>query len=403
MPISWFLALKFLREYKAQAALTLAAVAVGVAVMVFLSALITGLQQSLIRQTLGTQPHLVVLAPQDRARGQLIGDDLLRRTENPARRTASIRQWQRHLLRLEEDADVVAVAPLVTGSAFALRGNGSQPVVVIGMDPEPFDQIIFVNDRLLAGTFSPSGSETVLGSQLARDLGVQIGDRVRLSTAESRDALVTVRGIFDLGNKKVNETWVLLPLRTGQALLGLPGGANTIYARVNEIFEAENIANRLRGQSDLEFESWMARNEQLLVALRSQSSSSYTIQFFVFIAVAMGIASVLVVSVVQRTREIGILRAMGTTRGVIFRIFLIQGALIGVLGSLFGAALGTGLSFLFSAVAKDPGGETTFPMELTPQLFALAVAAATVTGVVAAAVPARRAARLEPVEAIRHA
>ncbi len=403
MPISWFLSLKFLREYKSQAALTLAAVAVGVAVMVFLSALITGLQQSLIEQTLGTQPHIVVRAPQDRARNQIEGDRILRRAENPAQRSQSIRQWQRQLLRIKANPKVAAVAPLVTGSAFAQRGNGNRPIVVIGMDPEPFDEIIFVSNKLRSGVFSPSGSEAVLGSQLAEDLGIEVGDRVRLSTPEDRNALVTVRGIFDLGNRKVNETWVLLPLRTSQALLGLPGGANNIYVRVDSIFDAEAVANELSRDSELEFESWMSTNEQLLVALRSQSSSSYTIQFFVFIAVAMGIASVLVVSVVQRTREIGILRAMGVTRGIVFRIFLIQGAVIGVVGSVFGAGFGAGLSLFFSRVATGPGGESTFPMALSPQLFAFAVAIATLTGVVAAALPARRAARLEPVEAIRHA
>lgn len=403
MPISSFLALQFLREYKSQTVLTLTAVAVGVAVMVFLSALITGLQESLIEQTLGTQPHIVVNAPQDPARSQIDGPGILRRAENPAERSRSIRGWQRQLQRMKNAPHVTAVAPLVTGSAFALRGNGSQPIIVIGMDPAPFDQIISVSQNLRSGAFSPSGSEAIVGRQLAQNLGVEVGDRVRLSTPESRTALVTVRGIFDLGNGKVNETWVLLPLRTGQALLGMPGGSNTIYARVDSIFDAEDIAERLGAESELEFESWMTANEQLLVALRAQSSSSYTIQFFVFIAVAMGIASVLVVSVVQRTREIGILRAMGVKRAVIFRVFLLQGAVIGVLGSLLGAGLGAGLSFLFSKVAQGPGGDPIFPMALSPQLFALAVAAATLTGVVAAALPARRAAQLEPVEAIRHA
>lgn len=403
MPLPWFLALKFLREYKSQTALTLAAVGVGVAVMVFLSALITGLQDSLIEQTLGTQPHIVIRALDERARPQLEGDAVVRRFENPAQRSQSIRQWQRHLRRLKKDPDVVAVAPLATGAAFALRGNGSRPIVVIGMDAYPFDRIIAVSENLTSGAFSPNGNEAVIGNQLANDLGVGVGDRIRLTTPEDRSVLVTVRGIFDLGNGKVNETWVLLPLRTGQTLISMPGGANNIYARVGEVFEAETIASRLRSESDLEFQSWMSANQQLLVALRSQSSSSYTIQFFVFLAVAMGIASVLVVSVVQRTREIGILRAMGVSRGVIFRVFLLQGAVIGVFGSLLGCGLGIGLSLFFSSIVQGPNGTATFPMALSPQLLGLAFFFATLTGVGAATLPARRAARLEPVEAIRHA
>jgi lipoprotein-releasing system permease protein len=94
---------------------------------------------------------------------------------------------------------------------------------------------------------------------------------------------------------------------------------------------------------------------------------------------------------------------MGVSRAVIFRVFLLQGAIIGVFGSVVGSGLGAALSSLFSRAAQGPGGEATFPMALTPQLLGLAIFIATVTGVLAAALPARRAARLEPVEAIRHA
>jgi lipoprotein-releasing system permease protein len=149
-------------------------------------------------------------------------------------------------------------------------------------------------------------------------------------------------------------------------------------------------------------ESWMTLNAQLLTALKSQSSSRYMIQFFVIVAVALGIASVLVVSVVQKSREIGILKAMGTTTGKVMRVFLIQGAVVGVVGSVLGSALGAGLALFFTTIARNPDGTPLFPITLDPQLFLTAAAVALFTGLIAAVVPARRASGLDPAVVIRN-
>jgi len=135
----------------------------------------------------------------------------------------------------------------------------------------------------------------------------------------------------------------------------------------------------------------------LMNALRSQRQSTQMINIFVALSVALGIPSVLSVSVVQRTREIGILRAMGAARHQIWRVFLLQGALLGLFGSLIGGLGGFGLLVAFNTL-----GPKLFTAPLTPSLLLSAALLATVTGVLSAAVPARRAAALDPVEAIRH-
>jgi lipoprotein-releasing system permease protein len=318
-------------------------------------------------------------------------------------RILTISEWQRVLARVADDAEVEATSPLATGNAFAVRGTVNRPVVIMGVVPEQFESIIAVGENTVAGRYRLSGGEAAIGVELAKNLGITVGDKLRVTTPEGGDALISVQALFDLGNQQVNQRWVVMPLRTGQALLHFQGSVNAIHLTVTDIFEAETVARRIAGNTGLEAESWMETNRQLLVALKSQSSSSYTIQFFVFLAVAMGIASVLVVSVVQRTREIGILRAMGMSRSQIFTVFLMQGALIGLLGSLLGCGFGAGLAKVFSQVARAPDGSPTFPMSLSVELFAAATLAATVTGVLAAALPARRAAELDPVEAIRHA
>ena len=182
-----------------------------------------------------------------------------------------------------------------------------------------------------------------------------------------------------------------------ESLLDLPGAATVIDVTVDDIFGAREIAARLSRLTGVKAESWMETNAQLMNALRSQSLSTQMISVFVALSVALGIASVLSVSVVQRTREIGILRAMGTTRAQMLRVFLVQGGLFGLAGSVVGALAGYGLVGAFNTF-----GPKLFFIPVNPWLPVFAALLATVTGIVAAAVPARRASRLDPVEAIRH-
>jgi lipoprotein-releasing system permease protein len=135
--------------------------------------------------------------------------------------------------------------------------------------------------------------------------------------------------------------------------------------------------------------------------MRAQIATNTLIRVFVALSVAFGIAAVLVVSVIQRSKDIGILRAMGARRGQIMRVFLIQGGLLGFGGSLIGAVLGLGALVYWHAIARQADGKELFPLILDPMLVAGAAVLATIIGVMAAAMPALRAARLDPVVAIR--
>ncbi len=403
MPFSLFVALRFLREGRLQTVLILAGVAVGVGVIVFVSALIDGLQQSLVDRTLGSQAHVVVQPLEELPRPlRESGDSAVvsSRIEKSLQRTESIRAWQPVRDAIAREPGVVAVSPVVAGAAFAQAGRASRAVALRGIEPDSFNRVVSLRDDLVAGTLDVVGRQVVIGVELARELGLSVGDKLRLSTAEVGAEVMTVAGIFDLGNRDLNERWALVSLRQAQSLLDLPGAVTSLEVKITEIFQAENVAQRLAGATGLEARSWMETNAQLLTALRSQSSSTLLIRLFVVVAVALGIASVLVVSVVQRSRQIGILKAMGASTGEITRIFLVQGGMVGLAGSALGIALGMGLAFVFQRVAKSPGGEALFPIALTPRLVLQAALIATVTGVVAAIAPARRAARLDPAAAI---
>ena len=404
MPFELIVALRYLREGRGQTVLILTGIAVGVGVIVFLSALINGLQASLIEQTLGSQAHVVVRPVEDMPR-VLVSDSAAVssvRVQRPPQRVRSITQWQQAISDIAGLTGVVAVAPTVAGPAMANRGGASSSVAIRGVDPETYGAIVDIRERLVAGDLDLTGSNALVGIDLAADLGIVVGDRLRLDAGSDRGGIYTITGIFDFGATELNERWVFVSLRAGQALFSLDGGVSTIEVRGEEVFDAEDLSVRIADVTGLSSASWMETNSQLLVALRSQSSSSYMIQAFVILAVALGIASVLAVSVTQKEREIGILRATGTGTGRLMRVFLIEGGILGLGGATIGIMLGIALALLFQSLAQNPDGSATFPVALTPALFARAGLTAIIVGLLSAVIPARSAARLDPATAIRN-
>ncbi len=403
MPLEWYVALRFLREGRAQSILIISGVAVGIAVIVFLTALISGLQSSLIEKTLGTQPQVIVRPPDEAVRPLRAADDgqVLRIIERPAQRVQSIDEWPRVLGQIEATPGVRAASPMVTGSAFAIRGTTSRAVALMGVSQERYARVIPVDQHIVRGAYRIESTDALIGTELADDLGVDVGSRIRVSTAGGRNQVLTVRGIFDLGNRDVNQRWVLSTIRSAQTLLDLVGGVSSIELTTDEIFDASGVAREIEGRTGLTAESWTERNSQLLTALSSQSASSTTIKAFIVLAVAMGIASVLIVSVVQRQKQVGILRAMGMSRRSVLLVFLYQGLVVGLGGAAAGCVLGSLIAMVFARMATGPDGSPLFPITLSAELYLVATLIAAGTGVLSAVLPARRAARLDPATAIR--
>ena len=201
--------------------------------------------------------------------------------------------------------------------------------------------------------------------------------------------------------RELNRRTVYVGLRTAQNLLSLPGGASQLDLTVTELFDAERIAQSLAATTGLTVESWMKTNDQLLAAINAQTVTTRMIRLFVAAIVVLGIASVLVVSVVQKRREIGILRAMGAPGARIQRVFLLQGAIVALTGSVLGCGLAATMMLVFLKLARNADGTPLFDLVIEPQLFAIASAGAVVCGLLAAVAPARRAAALDPAQAIR--
>ena len=396
-------ALRFLREGRFQSVLIVVGVAAGVAVVAYITALIGGLQRSTLDKTLGAQAH-VVLTPLDEI---VLGSrpasaDVASFSDAQARaqRLRTLANWPAVVEVLERRPGVSAVSPMVSGAALARRGEASRSVNVSGVELRRYDGVVNLGARLVTGTLRLAPGEAIVGTTLAADLGLRVGDRFVASTG-AREESLRIAGLVDLGATELNRRTVIVPLRSAQSLLDLAGGATRIDVSLADVWAARDLAAELARELPAKVESWQDTNAQLVSALNAQSVSTTIIRGVVMVVVVLGIASVLVVSVVQKQREIGILRAMGATRAQVMGVFLVQGALVGLLGAVAGVALAAGMIELFSRLVKGSDGLPLFSISLSPAVALQVALLAWAAGVLAALAPARRAARMDPAQAIR--
>lgn len=404
LPFEWIAAIRFLREGRLQSLFIISGVAIGVAVIVFMSALLTGMQANIFKRVLSSQPHIALERPKRVAIPQRMtvpSESVLATIQKPAQILLGIDQWQKIRDEMRNRPDILAASPAVSGPAFLIHGDASNAVSLTGIDVDQYIKIVPLPEKIVAGTFRMTNADMLVGTQLAEDLGVQLGDKLRVATATGRNLTLTIVGIIDMGNRGANQRTVYVALSTAQSLLNLIGGVSSIDLTVVDPFQAEVAAQSIAASTGLNALSWIANNNQFFLGLNAQTFSSQIIRFFVALSVAAGIASVLVVSVVQKSKEVGILRAMGGSRQQILRIFLIQGGVVGLLGSILGSMLATTLVLLWGMVAKNPDGSPMFIISVDVSLYFWAALIATLTGLAAAATPAVHASRLDPVTAMR--
>lgn len=403
LPFEWILATRFLREGLLQTLFIISGVALGVSVIVFMSALLTGLQGSIFKTLLDFQAQIVISPPDEAPRSLRHGgsEDIAALVQPRAQRPRSLDQWQKVRDITLAIPGVLVVAPVVEGAAFILRGDANTGVAMRGIDPESYLRLIALEEKIIAGSAKLGSSDIVIGSKLAKDLGVWTGDKLSLQAASGVSVVLFVSGIFDFGNQGQNTGSVYVALRTAQSLLALPGSVTSLQLKVSAPFDAETMALQIEAQPGIKVESWIKTNAEFFKALSGQTMSFFVIRLFVGLTAALGIASVLVVSVVQKSKEIGILRATGTTRAQILGVFLLQGAILGLLGSMFGSVMGWLFLIAWRGFAINDEGVPFFTLEAGPTLYLVVAMGATLVGTLSALFPAQRAARLDPAVAIR--
>jgi lipoprotein-releasing system permease protein len=384
-------------------------VAAGVIIVIFITGLIFGLRRDMARVLTEFIAHVTVQVaevkpvPLERVPGA-VPEPSSSRLEQQAPQEKTIDDWPRVIEIIRAVPYVRLAAPVVRRQAFASKGANPLGVTVVGVDPALQEQVAPVTEHLIAGRYQGlTSEEVVIDAELAEDLSVSTGERIRLSSNTGASASFTVVGIYSRGRGR-GEAYVTL--RTAQSLFGLGTAVNAILVKLGDIYQADQAADRIMALVPYEAKSWSREFPRFLDALKVQSAAAYLTSAFSLIASSFAIASILIVSVLQKAKQIGILKAMGARRRQIQTIFIFEGLGVALLGSLVGAIVGTAIVYTLSLieqpirrVGQTPG--QLFPVAILPLYIGLAIGAAIASTVIAAYLPARRAAALNPVDVMR--
>lgn len=406
------LALRYLVSSRLQTSLLVAGVAVGVLVFTFIAALMNGLGLRLTDDITANVAH-VTLEPAPRLPRVFMAAPRGRAlfAVQPGRDDAAVIRPYRELVALAlRTPGVRAAVPEVLGNATLARGATSVAVVVTGIAPEQLGAIAPIDRALVRGRLALGVGDVLVGSMLAQNLDVDVGERLILRAARQRpdasldadaDTVVTVRGIFTLGVQALDERGVYLELGAAGRLFGHADGVSIIELKLDDVWQATALGDRLARVTGLEPTTWLERNARLQSGLRAQGSTGSMIKAFSLLTIAIGVASTLFLSVMRRRSEIGILRSFGIGRGAIVRTFVLQGVLLGLAGALVGIALGYGFAHLLRAFTMQASGTPSIPIDPAHGEYLRALLLATAASGVAAVLPAWSAARIDPLEAIQ--
>lgn len=387
MKLAFKIALRFLKSSKAQTILIVIGIAIGVSVQIFIGTLIQGLQKSLINKTIGNSSQITMLSNLD---------------------DKTIDNWQDKTKIIPSyDDRISVVSPSADQPGFLKVEGKTESILVRGFQWNNAEKIYSIKKAIYEGSIPKNKNEVIIGRDLRKEINVNKGDNINITAANGSKADYVITGFYDLGVAAINKTWVLTDIATVQYNFNLGDKITAIEMQVGEkdVFNADKIGGIVGAKSkddNVKVEDWKSQNAQLLSGLSGQSVSSIMIQVFVLISVVLGIASVLAISVVQKSKQIGILKAMGIKDRVASGIFLFQGLLLGIGGGILGIIFGVGLLAGFTKFALNPDGTPVVPLYISYKFIALSCLIAIISATLAALIPARNSSKLQPMEVIKN-
>lgn len=380
------IALRFLKNNRSQTILIIIGLAIGIAVQIFVGALLQNLQAGFLNSIVNKSPHVSVLPEKD---------------------MRDISDWEIMVEEISAVDDIKAIGVTADSPAQALKGNKSINVLVRGLSSEISKNIYQISDALYKGELPTSKRDVIIGKEFSEEYKIGIGDKITLAAVRDFQTTIknfTISGLFDLENPGLNNLWVIVTLEASQEFFGLGNNITAIEMQIEDVFAADEISDEVRELlvgNKIIVENWKDKNPQFFSAVSAQSASSYMIQTFVLMSVIIGIASVLSITVMQKSRQIGILKAMGIKDRQAAGIFMFQGLFIGLGGAIAGLTLGAILFYGFIQ-AISSSGNSFLSADFNLGFMIGSAIVAILSSVGASILPALKSRKLNPIEVIRN-
>ena len=427
LPFSLFLALRYLKPKRTFLSIitliSVLGVMLGVTVLILVISVMTGFDRELRQKVIDFDAHILVST-----------EDIMH-------------DWRALKTKIDKTPGVVATAPYVQGPVIVELENRRLAPMIRGVDPAQEENVIPLRKFIKQGNFDLDGESTVLGIELARKLKIHLGDKLtvyspgnlgqildgikKLENAkgaeekktidELRDVILpkelTVTGIYETGHYLHDSEFLLVPIYVGQELYGLGDALHGITVKTDNPYSAERVKSEIENfLTPPEFaETWIDMNHQYFEAVRLERTVMFFLLFFIVVVAAFGIMSTLITVTVQKRREIGIMKALGANLSQIVWVFLGQGTVVGLFGTLTGLGLGMTLiryrnefsHWLASTLhieifPREVYQFSSIPAEVIPKDVAIICISAFLICSFAALIPAYFAARLDPVKALRY-
>jgi len=387
---SLFLAYKHIKRRKLQSLLTILGVAVGVMVLVIALSLTNGFISELLKTTLRATPHISLLSYSPFTEDEKLLETLLQQPE------------------------VVAVAPFITTEALIARRANSQLGIkgyqgytkIMGIDPR-LEPKVLDSLSIIARQADALAEDRgiILGNSLAGQMSVYNGDEVLIQNINSKRQKFNVAGSFRVGNELIDSLISFTSIPTLQDFMGQEGKISGYHIKVKDPEKASEIGLELARKTGLYSQSWQNIFSGLIEQLRMQKALIAVVVFLIIIVASIGIANILILTVAEKTEEIAILRAMGASQRQILTVFTVEGALLGISGTILGIILGLLVSLYFKLKPFPLPGDlyfiTQLPVQIQVQDFLQVSLLSIITSILAGFIPAKRAARLNPVDILR--
>jgi lipoprotein-releasing system permease protein len=383
------IALRQVLSRKRQTFFAILAVALAVSVITVMMAMLSGFQGELIKSSIENSPHIVI---------------------NPQTEGNFIHLYRYTSTQIAEKEGVLAVSPKYLGQAALKYRNNAEGISLQGIEPEAEDTVLRVSKDVVEGDFialSHTRYGIVLGDKLAENLGVKMGDRVDAVFPGSKTTSFNVVGLIYTGTA-ADEVTAYARLDSVQDFYNEPGVVSTIGVRIADPYQADVIASSIERETGLNAVSWIEANAEILNLLNTQLALTNVFYALIYGIAGFGIANTLITIVAQRTREIGILKAMGASQKSIMAVFLFQSIILGAIGLLLGTILGyiatvALQNYRIEVPQEMYFGLQTLPLEVQPLNFVYAAFFAFIINIISGIYPARKAAQLDPVKAIESA